>query len=135
MSKKFFWNSWDELTNATVKRRNLSIVGLVCYFELCNCRYAWNPIFISLIFINVIFLPKSISLDQRNPCNLSTDQALLLSATSVEVVRICHYTKKGPIGSSIWFDFKNCCSTPARKEKNWSLATVNGSSTKTLKFL
>ena len=80
------------------------------------------------------FCLDPVSLDHRIPCNLSTDQALLLSAMSVEVVRICHYTKKEPFGSLVWYDFKNGCSTPARKEKNWSLATVSGSFTEALRF-
>ena len=52
-----------------------------------------------------------------------------MSVISVKVVRICQY-KKRAIGSSVWYDFKNSCSTPARKE-DWSLATVNGSFTET----
>ena len=56
-----------------------------------------NPIFISFNLINVFFCLDPISLDHQNPCNLSTDQALLLSIISAEVVRICHYTKKEPL--------------------------------------
>ena len=35
--------------------------------------------------------------------------------------------KKGTIASSVWYDFKNRCSTPARKKKN-------GSFTEALRF-
>ena len=63
-----------------------------------------------------------ISLDLQNPCNLSTDQTLLLSVISVEVVRICHYTKKEPLAHQFGMILKMVA---ARKEKNWSLATVN----------
>ena len=33
--------------------------------------------------------------------------------------------RKGTIDSSVWYDFKNGCSKPARKEQNWSLETVH----------
>ena len=38
-----------------------------------------------------------VSIDHKNPCNLSIDQALILSVITVEVVRICNYIKKKPL--------------------------------------
>ena len=47
--------------------------------------------------MNVFILSRSNFIRSPKSLQLLTDQALLLSAISVEVVRICHYTKKEPL--------------------------------------
>ena len=50
LSKSFFAiveTNWIEIelkrVETIVKRPNLSIVDLICFFELGNCRYGWKP--------------------------------------------------------------------------------------------